>query len=327
MPVVPITGYVRNKHGQGIGDALVEVFAITNLAANTKGASPLATTYPDSQTGRYTLSVNTDNSPTGYVSTRITRGNTVRWVEGDAQFQVARFYAQHGIAPLTDNSVTDNHIGTRTVNQGVTPTASGTLIHLINGLANRIRAITGESSWLTNPVMTIREIRDKFNASGTLAHNHTGVSGMGPKLNPNEALTYVPAAANHNHDDRYELKGASSGGGSVDQADNALNLRNQDGRRFLYMAANRIPNYVTTAGPHRMQLGTDVVTTNSSGAATINYPQAFPSQTRWIIATNGDSNAYRGEIAPTHSNNTGFQIRIQGNEARQVRVNWIAIGD
>lgn len=167
MPSVPFIGYVRDQEGNGVSSATIQAYAITDLASNTKGADALASTTPDSQTGRWNLFVNTDNSPTGYVSIRITVGNIVRWIEGDATMQAQRFFAEHGEAPILEDSITDAHLGTRTINQNTVPTGnSGDLTAIISGLANRIKAITGATNWYTNPATTLAALD---------THNHDAV--------------------------------------------------------------------------------------------------------------------------------------------------------
>lgn len=357
------TSYVRDEQGNGIGDALVQAYAITNLNTNEKGVSPLTETYPDSVTGRWTLSPDLDLSPTGYISFKISRGSTVRWIEGDVVMQATVFMGPNGEVPLPDSSITDAHIGSRTVDQTVVPTGNtSTLTGLLSRLANRVHTIVGEANWYTAPALSLRQIADKFGLTG---HTHDGVAGNGPQLNPSEALTWIPATADHNHDDtyyteaesdarywtrqqaddRFEFKGESTDtGGSVtyaetaghadsattadsaDVADNALALRGVHGLRFFQMYANDIPNVGSQEGVHKIQMGTNVVTTNSFGSAWINYPVQFPNATRWIMVSIGGG-GYRGSVVPVSTSRGDFEIRLGTDESRQVRINWIALGN
>lgn len=357
------TSYVRDEQGNGIGDALVQAFAITNLSTNEKGISSLTETYPDSVTGRWTLSPDLDLSPTGYISFKISRGNTVRWIEGDVVMQATTFMGPNGEVPLPDASITDVHIGSRTVDPTIVPTGNtSTLTGFLSRLTNRINAIVGEANWYTAPALTIRQLTDKFGLTG---HTHDGVAGNGPQLNPSEALTWIPATADHNHDDmyyteaesdarywtrqqaddRFEFKGESTDtGGSVtyaetageantaltadsaDSATTANNLRGIDGRHFIYVLDEAIPNFFSNAGPHQMQIGTSVVTTNSYGSAWINYPRAFANRTVWILVTIGGG-GYRGSVVPVSTSSRNFEIRLGTDESRQVRINWIALGN
>ncbi len=59
-----------------------------------------------------------------------------------------------------DGSVTDAKIGTRTVDDADVPASdSGLVTRLFNYLANRVRAITGESSWRTSPATTLKDAK------------------------------------------------------------------------------------------------------------------------------------------------------------------------
>lgn len=193
---VPFVGYVRDTSGLGISDALVEAYAITDLNLNTKSANPLVTgVYPDAATGRWSLFVETNDSPTGYISIKISRGDTVRWIEGDAVISAQRFFADHGRAPILNSSITDAHLGSRTISQTTAPTGNaGTFTSLIGGLANRIKEITGKPNWWTAPDVSLQTLWQKFLSTST-GHRHTGVAGEGPKLDPATALTWLPARA------------------------------------------------------------------------------------------------------------------------------------
>lgn len=202
MAVVPFIGYVRDQEGNGVASALVEPYALLDLNSNEKSLNPIQTgVNPDSQTGRWNLFVDTDASPTGFISIKITSGNFVRWIEGDATMQAQRFFAESGAAPILDDAITDDMIGLRTVNQLTAPTShSGNLTTLLSGLANRIRAITGESNWYNAPDASIATLWSKFATSlGSGGHGHTGSAGDGPQISTsgiaNNAVTEAKLAA------------------------------------------------------------------------------------------------------------------------------------
>ena len=184
MPSVPFVGYARDQEGNGIASAVIQAYTVTDINSNTKSVDPIATTTPDSQTGRWSMFVNTDASPTGYISIKIQIGNIVRWIEGDACMQAQQFFSKHGESPILEDSITDLHIGNRTINQALTPSGnSGSLTTLLSNLANRVRAVSGTSNWFDSPSATLASLWSKFaNTSGAGGHTHSGSGNNGPQL-------------------------------------------------------------------------------------------------------------------------------------------------
>jgi hypothetical protein len=321
MALVPFVGYVRDNTGAGVTDALVAAYAVTNLSTNAKGTTPLVTTYPAAGTGRWTLNVETNNSSTGIIAIKISRGTTVRWIEGDDTMQAQRFFGIHGTAPILDNAITDAMFGSRTISDATAPTTNaGTPSALWGGVANRIKAITGASFWYSAPVASLVTIWNKFASTVTGGgHSHVGTTGNGPKLDPTTALIWVPARDDHTH--------ASTGGSTT--SNNADFVRGVDGRRMTYLQNFRSDvsgKPSTLGGPHVMQFGTETATTNSSGEKYVTFPSFFPSGLMWVMASNGDTRAYRGTIGAQEGSRQGFTMKLGTNESRTVRVNWIAIG-
>ncbi len=83
--------------------------------------------------------------------------------------------------------------------------------------------------------------------------------------------------------------------------------------------------------PFRMQCGSNVVTSDPAGLATVTFPIAFPGICMTVILTNGDSSS-NGDL--TFATNGIFQsyfgygtFRSGGLVATQThRINWLAIG-
>ncbi len=60
---------------------------------------------------------------------------------------------------VKDGGITDAKLGNRTISDGTSPSSdTGTLTSLLSGLANRIKAVTGETSWRDAPATTIGEL-------------------------------------------------------------------------------------------------------------------------------------------------------------------------
>lgn len=65
-----------------------------------------------------------------------------------------------------DNSVTDNHIGNRTITDTLTATTgANTLTKLLSMLGNMIKQITGKSNWYTAPAITLEAAKTHVEAS------------------------------------------------------------------------------------------------------------------------------------------------------------------
>lgn len=64
---------------------------------------------------------------------------------------------------------------------------SGLLKDVIDWLANRLKAFSGEELWRTNPATSLKQLLEKL-----LSHKHTGENGDADKINPFTGLTYVP---------------------------------------------------------------------------------------------------------------------------------------
>lgn len=80
-----------------------------------------------------------------------------------------------------DNSVTDNHIGNRTITDNTVAAAGAdTLTKLLSKLGYMIKNTTGESNWYAMPSVTIKTLAGFFNAA--TGHKHTGGNNDGPKI-------------------------------------------------------------------------------------------------------------------------------------------------
>lgn len=321
MATIPdIIGYARDREGHGVA-ATIEVYAITNLSSNTKAATAVATTTADSVTGRYVITgLNSSDSPTGFFSRKLINGSDVRWVEGDVSMQATTFFGEAGQVPIADGAATDAITGTRTIDDTTVPASdTGTITALLSGLANRVKTITGQTGWKTAAAHSLVDIWNLF--SGTSGHNHTGTDGEGPLLDPRVALSEQPL---------YPGDVSSGGGGTtgtVDQATNADNLRQIDGRFFTYLAGltQDGTQQTMTNGPWKMQAGTNAVFTNGAGQGTISFPAPF-TQLLMVMASNGDSDNYRNAIVPQSSSNSNFTFQLAEDISKNVRVNWFAIG-
>lgn len=93
--------------------------------------------------------------------------------------------------------------------------------------------------------------------------------------------------------------------------------------------ANRLIIPVTLTQAMMFTFLTTVVTTNSSGDATITFPQAYTSILN-VLLTNGDGIVYAGSQQTINVlRTTGFDIRCYNNAGPQVstvRVNYMAMG-
>ena len=80
-----------------------------------------------------------------------------------------------------------------------------------------------------------------------------------------------------------------------------------------------------------LQSGTDVVTLDALGQATINWPNAFPTGVLFVISQNGDPSA-KPAMFPTSTSVglTNFSIKCytgtSPTPAGAARINWVAIG-
>lgn len=71
-----------------------------------------------------------------------------------------------------DGSISDTKIGNRTVTDSTAPSGtSGTLTTLLRWIAYMIKAITGKSSWITSPAITLEATKNHVDAAG--AHGAT----------------------------------------------------------------------------------------------------------------------------------------------------------
>jgi hypothetical protein len=74
-----------------------------------------------------------------------------------------------------------------------------------------------------------------------------------------------------------------------------------------------------------LQCGSDVVTTDGSGNATVIFPTPFPGGVVTVLVTNGDAgvNAFRPGVTGTTKSNFSGAFEVLSTE---IRLNWIAIG-
>jgi hypothetical protein len=325
----PFTGYVRSRAGGPVDTALVELYAVTDLNANTKGASPLATTNPSSTSGRWVISgINDTDSPTGVFAVKISQGGDVKWIEGDAVFQVGSLFGASGSLPFPDNSVSDAKVGNRTVSQTSGMSSNtGTLTALLNGLVTAVKNITGETNWYTLAAQSLTTVWAKFHA--TTGHKHTGAADDAPKLDPATALTWVPATASHTHAaaGAHSHQAADITSGTIASATNASNLQGLDGRMFLRLLGSSTDGVTETitSGPWKIIIGSWAGTTDATGVGFVNFPTSF-SRLITLIVVNGDADVYRGAINGKDSWSSGFNFRCAEDGSRNVRINYLAFG-
>jgi hypothetical protein len=69
---------------------------------------------------------------------------------------------------VKDGGITDAKLGNRTISDGTSPSSdTGTLTSLLSGLANRIKAITGGTTWRDAPATTIGELNANVPRKGS----------------------------------------------------------------------------------------------------------------------------------------------------------------
>ena len=125
------------------------------------------------------------------------------WEDGQVAFSgqvLANFNAilsalNNGIGSdnIADNTVTDAKIGLRTIADTGTPADAALLSAHLNGLANRIKAITGESNWKTDPVKSLRVIDTAVN--NAVAFSNTALSNSSTALSTANAANATAALA------------------------------------------------------------------------------------------------------------------------------------
>ncbi|BDX35468.1 distal tail fiber protein [Thermus phage MN1] len=75
---------------------------------------------------------------------------------------------------VKDGGISDTKLGNRTISDTTVPSSNtGPLTALLSGLANRIKAITGESDWKSNPATTLAEL----NANAPRKSNNETITG------------------------------------------------------------------------------------------------------------------------------------------------------
>lgn len=93
-------------------------------------------------------------------------------------------------------------------------------------------------------------------------------------------------------------------------------------------------NTIVLGGTLRVSWGSNVVTTNSSGDATVSYPVAFSATPQSVLGVSGDAGVGQDLIVgiiSTASNASSFTFRVQkgnntGYTSASFRINWVAIG-
>lgn len=85
------------------------------------------------------------------------------------------------------NSITDAMIGDRTVTDTVTPSGTGLLTPLLSSLATLIKQVTGKSSWLTAPAISLEALS---------SHKARHAVGGADALSPTDIGA---SASNHSH--------------------------------------------------------------------------------------------------------------------------------
>ena len=167
------------------------------------------------------------------------------WEDGQVAFSgqvLANFNAilsalNNGIGSdnIADNTVTDAKIGLRTIADTGTPADAALLSAHLNGLANRIKAITGESNWKTDPVKSLRVIDTAVN--NAVAFSNTALSNSSTALSTANAANATANAA-----DAKANTAISTADGAVVIANNAVSLANS-----AIMTADGAENTVLTA--------------------------------------------------------------------------------
>ena len=336
MAIIQFQGYARNPEtGVGVGGARVRAYPVNQ--DGTKNLSVFVETSTASVTGKWSLSVNTDvyPSPTGMYAIEIYNpaDGTVRWIEPDIKMQIAHFVGPHGEAPIADgsvtanklatNSVTDDKVGPRTISDTSAPSGnSGVLTTLLGGLANRIKAITGESSWRSNPAVTLKQL-----VSGTL------ISGLNADMLDGRHASEF-ALANHTHSGSGQVTPHTHPGSDITSAvataNNALALNGISADGYLRWSGGR--THVTNWGSGvRIVAGAQVINTNSNGESTttINFPVSFPNEVLLIMCSAASSSTYRGSVVPLAGSATrsGFRVRLETNQQLSgILINYIAFG-
>lgn len=176
MPVITLRDYVRDDLGAGIGNIRVRAYAVQ--LDDSIAPSHEAETFTAAGDGEWQLSVDTANSPSGQYAVEIYNSTTgeTRWRMPDVGLQVEYLVGPDGEAPIADQSITQAKIalgavGTGqladdavtvakvadlTVDDANTPASdTGTLQQILDGIVNRIKAITGEDDWYDAPDTTI----------------------------------------------------------------------------------------------------------------------------------------------------------------------------
>jgi hypothetical protein len=145
----------------------------------------------------------------------------------------------HKAAPLLDHpdgSVTDEKVGMRSIDDADAPTGdSGLLTRLFNFLANRVRSITGETSWRASPAMSLKDAKIHADA----ASPHAGHLKKTPTTaTENEVQASAPG---------FPIMRMKRHASSVD-ADHVVDLRSADGTSVL-MAISANGNIGIGGGP------------------------------------------------------------------------------
>lgn len=180
MPNITLRDYVTDDLGAGIANIRVRAYAID--ASGDPVVTHEAETFTASGDGEWELTVNTDNAPdTGQYAIEIYNSTTgeTRWRRGDIGLQVEYLVGPDGAAPIADQSITTAKIALQavgtgqiaddavtigkiadiTVDDSSTPASdTGTLQALLDGITNRLKAITGEVNWYDAPDTTIASL-------------------------------------------------------------------------------------------------------------------------------------------------------------------------
>jgi hypothetical protein len=118
---------------------------------------------------------------------------------------------ESGSGTVPDGSITDAKLGQRSITDGVAPGGnSASLTSLLSNLANRLKGITGETSWLTAPVTTISEL----NTNAARKPNNETITGIWSFNNP----VNVPTPVNASHAAPKSYVDAVAAGGTANSS-------------------------------------------------------------------------------------------------------------
>lgn len=94
---------------------------------------------------------------------------------------------QAGAIPATSGSVIDLYLGTRTPDQNISPVTQGSMSDILSTIVGRLKAILGESSWITAPKIDLSSV--KTHVSSINNPHSTTASQVGAIVNTSDSVT------------------------------------------------------------------------------------------------------------------------------------------